>query len=122
MKKLYAENIEKLVENYIAILKDYIMSILLDKDFNTLGTLTEIFCDLCEYSSLEAINCSLYVLTSHFDNVPVQLKEKLFGNLVYMLTTKCKETAEDTIHLGKRFLEKYHIYLKILYRKHVQTL
>ncbi|CAI8496320.1 unnamed protein product [Hanseniaspora opuntiae] len=106
LKKLYAENIEKLVENYIAILKDYIMSILLDKDFNTLGTLTEIFCDLCEYSSLEAINCSLYVLTSHFDNVPVQVKEKLFGNLVYMLTTKCKETVEDKIHLGRKIFEE----------------
>lgn len=106
LKKLYAESIEKLVENYIAVLKDYIMSILLDKDYKTLSTLTEVFCDLCDYSSLEAINSSLYVLTTHFTSIPVQVKEKLFGNLVYMLTTKCKEASKDKIHLGQKIFKK----------------
>ncbi|SGZ38672.1 uncharacterized protein HGUI_00872 [Hanseniaspora guilliermondii] len=105
LKKVHEEDIETLVEKYIAILRDYIMSILLDKDYNTLSKLTEIFCDLCEYSSLEAINCSLYVLTSHFNSIPEQVKEKIFGNLVYMLTTKSKETLENKIQLGRRVFE-----------------
>lgn len=106
LKKLYAEDIENLVKNYIATLKDYIMSILLDKDYQALSTLTEVFCDLCEYSSLEAITCSLYALTSQFNNVPVQVKEKIFGNLVYMLTARVKEASKDKIHIGRKIFKE----------------
>lgn len=99
IKNMYKDDNDKLCDSYIEVLKEYSQSLVAEKDFESLASITEFLNDFSTISLHKAIRCSEAILINNgLGPLPLQVAEKLYTNYMLLVTNKSISTDKDKLN------------------------